>query len=113
MFQETAVASAALQCKNVDLVVSYGHRSSGRSVKRLLKLRTESEFKVVCEKTKERAEAAGIEFPDKIPGESRPRKIPARYKYSSKSTGEDHHPENLEQFYRTRCCTCNEDAEAE
>ncbi len=99
MFQETAVASAALQHKDVDLAVSY--TPGGRSAKKAS--RTEdNEFKVVFEKAKERAEAAGIEFPDKIPGESRPRKIPARYKYSSKSTGEDHHPENLEEFYRTR-----------
>ncbi len=48
--------------------------------KRLQELRTESKFKVVFEKAKERAEAAGIEFPDKIPGESRPRKITAMYK---------------------------------
>lgn len=54
------------------------------------------------EKAKERAEAAGIEVPDRIPGETRPRKIPARCKYSSKSTGEDHHPENLLEFYQTR-----------
>ncbi len=100
MFQETAVASAALQRKDVHLAVS--HTLVEGVLKRLQELRTESEFKVVFEKAKERAEAAGIEFPDKIPGESRPRKIPARYKYSSKSTGEDHHPENLEEFYRTR-----------
>ncbi|GAA6081493.1 uncharacterized protein LOC120438905 [Tachysurus ichikawai] len=63
---ETAVASAAIQHKDVDLAVSY--TSVEGVLKRLQELRTESEFKVVFEKAKERAEAAGIEFPDKIPG---------------------------------------------
>lgn len=99
VFLETAVASAALQHKDVDLAVLYTLVEG--VLKRLQELRTESEFKVVFEKAKEWAEAAESEFPDKIPGESRPRKIPTRYKYSSKST-EDHHPENLEEFYRTR-----------
>ncbi|GAA6106326.1 collagen alpha-5(VI) chain-like isoform X1 [Tachysurus ichikawai] len=66
VFQETAVASAALQHKDVDLAVSYTLVEG--VLKRLQELRTESEFKVVFEKAKERAEAAGIEFPDKIPG---------------------------------------------
>ncbi len=38
-------------------------------LKRLQELRTESEFKVVFEKAKERPEAAGIEISDKIPGQ--------------------------------------------
>ncbi|CAM4597495.1 unnamed protein product [Leuciscus chuanchicus] len=100
VFQETVFPSAALQRKDVDLVVSY--RVVEGVLKRLQELRSESEFKIVFEKAKERAEVAGSEFADKIPGETRPRKIPARYKYSSLSTGEDHHPENLEEFYRTR-----------
>lgn len=100
VFQETAVASAALPRKDVDLAVSYTVVEG--VLKMLQELRTESKFKIVFEKAKEKAEAAGIAFPDKIPGETRPRKIPTRYKYSSKSTGEDHYPENLEEFYRTR-----------
>lgn len=100
MFQETAVASAALQHKDIDLAVSYTVVEG--VLKRLQELRSESEVKIVFEKVKERAEVAGIEFADKIPGETRPRKIPTRYKYSSKSTGEDHHPESLEEVYRTR-----------
>ncbi len=58
MFQETAVASAARQRKDVDLAVSYTLVEG--VLKRLQELRIESEFKVVFEKAKERAEAAGI-----------------------------------------------------
>ncbi|GAA6092481.1 zinc finger MYM-type protein 1-like [Tachysurus ichikawai] len=63
VFQETAVASAALQRKYVDLAVIH---IGGRSAKK-------------ASRTEDR-----------------------KYKYSSKSTGEDHHPENLEEFYQTR-----------
>lgn len=77
VFQETAVASAALQHKDVALAVLYTLVEG--VLKRLQELRTESEFKVTFEKAKEWAKAAESEFPDKIPGESRPRKIPTRY----------------------------------
>ncbi|KAF7695180.1 hypothetical protein HF521_006903 [Silurus meridionalis] len=71
VFQETAVASAALQHKDVDLAVSY--TLVEQVLKRFQELRTESEFKDVFEKAKERPEAAGIEFPDKIPVSPRAR----------------------------------------
>ncbi len=71
MFQETAVASAALQRKDVHLAVS--HTLVEGVLKRLQELRTESEFRLF-EKAKERAEAAGIEFPDKYPVSQDPEK---------------------------------------
>lgn len=81
----------------MDLAVSYTVVEG--VLKRLQELWTESEFTVVFEIAKECAEAAGNELPVKIPGETRPRKLPARHNYSSKSTVEDQHPENLGEFY--------------
>jgi len=81
VFQESTVASAGPQCKDVELAVSYTVVEG--VIKRLQELRTDSEFKIVFEKANERAEVGGNEFADKISGETRPKKIHARYKYSS------------------------------
>ncbi len=72
MFQETAVASAALQRKDVDLAVS--HTLVEGVLKRLQELRTESEFKVVFEKQRSGLRLLELSFLTKYPVSQDPEK---------------------------------------
>ena len=68
IFNETAIASAALQRKNLDLSASYTIVEG--VIQRVKAMRTDEAFKVLFTKAKRQAEAAGIEVPEEIPGQA-------------------------------------------
>ena len=104
IFNETAIASAALQRKNLDLSASYTIVEG--VIQRVKAMRTDEAFKVLFTKAKRQAEAAGIEVPEEIPGQARRRKVPQKYKYSSKSATEDYQAQDLEEHYRGKVFFC-------
>jgi hypothetical protein len=104
IFNETAIASAALQRKNLDLSSSYTIVEG--VIQRVKAMRTDEAFKVLFTKAKRQAEAAGIEVPEEIPGQARRRKVPQKYKYSSKSATEDYQAQDLEEHYRGKVFFC-------
>ena len=69
-------------------------------IQRVKAMRKDEEFKVLFLKAKGNSEAAGIEVPDEIPGQARRRKVPQKYKYSTKSATEDYQAQDLEEHYR-------------
>ncbi|CAB1445280.1 unnamed protein product, partial [Pleuronectes platessa] len=98
IFNETAIASASLQKKDLDLTTSYTIVEG--VIQRVKAMRKDEEFKVLFSKAKGNSEAAGIEVPDEIPGQARRRKVPQKYKYSTKSATEDYQAQDLEEHYR-------------
>ncbi|KAK0138849.1 Zinc finger MYM-type protein 1 [Merluccius polli] len=92
IFNETAIASAALQRKNLDLSASYTIVEG--VIERVKAMRTDEEFK------KGKPRAAGIEVPEEIPGQARRRKVPQKYNFGSKSATEDYQAQDLEEHYR-------------
>lgn len=66
VFNETAIASASLQRKHLDLSASYTIVEG--VIQKVKTMRKDEEFKVFFSKAKGQAEAAGIGVPDKIPG---------------------------------------------
>ena len=94
IFNEAAI----LQRKNLDLSASYTIIEG--VIQRVKAMRTDEEFKVLFTNAKGQAEAAGIEVPEEIPGQARRRKVPQKYKYSSKSATEDYQAQDLEEHYR-------------
>lgn len=78
IFNETAIASVKLLRKKFDLTASY--TIAVGFIQRVKGLRME---------------AAGTEVPEEIPGQARRRKVPQKYKYSSKSVTKEYQIQDL------------------
>ena len=96
---ETAFISKILQKQDLDLNASYILIDG--ILKKIIELKTEKEFKLLYQKAVQQSIDADIEVPDKIPGQSRPRKVPARENVEPNSTT-DVPIKTLEDYYRIK-----------
>ncbi len=100
VFQVTAVASDALQQKNMDLAAAYSIVDG--VLKRLAYSRTEEEFEKIYKQATEKAASVGLDLPSEVPGQARRRKVPEKFKFSATSATTDHAFPTLQEYYRVK-----------
>lgn len=98
VFQVTAVASDALQQKDVDLAAAYSIVDG--VLKRLAYSRTEQEFEKMYKQSTEKAASVGLDLPSEITGQARKRKVPEKFKFTATSATTDHAFHTLLEYYR-------------
>ncbi|CAM4735718.1 unnamed protein product [Leuciscus chuanchicus] len=89
----TAVASDALQQKDMDLAAAYSIVDG--VLKRLAYSRTEEEFENIYQQATEKAASEGLDPPSEVPGQARRRKVPEKFKF-------DHAFPTLLEYYRVK-----------
>lgn len=83
IFQVTAIASDALQQKDMDLAAAY--KIVDGVLQRLAHSRTEEEFEEMYKWATEKAASVGLDPPSEVPGQARRRKVPAKFKFVATS----------------------------
>ncbi|KTF78192.1 hypothetical protein cypCar_00045487 [Cyprinus carpio] len=100
VFQVTAVASDALQQKDMDLAAAYSIVDG--VLKRLAYSRTEEEFENIYKQATEKAASVGLDPPSEVPGQARRRKVPEKFKFAATSATTDHAFPTLLEYYRVK-----------
>lgn len=100
VFQVTAVASDALQQKDMDLAAAYSIVDG--VLKRLAYSRTEEEFEKIYKQATEKAASVGLDLPSEVPGQARRRKVPEKFKFAATSATTDHAFPTLQEYYRVK-----------
>lgn len=100
IFQVTAVASDALQQKDMDLAAAYSIVDG--ILKRLAYSRTEEEFENIYKQATEKAASVGLDPPSEVPGQARRRKVPEKFKFAATSATTDHAFPTLLEYYRVK-----------
>lgn len=98
IFQVTAVASDALQQKDMDLATAL----LMGVLKRLAYSRIEEEFENIYKQATEKAASVGLDPPSEVPGQARRRKVPEKFKFSATSATTDHALPTLQEYYRVK-----------
>lgn len=100
IFQVTAMASDALQQKDIDLAQAY--KIVDGVLQRLAHSRTEMEFENMYKQATEKAASLGLDPPTEIPGQARRRKMPAKFKITATTATADHPFPTLQDYYRVK-----------
>ncbi|XP_051797021.1 zinc finger MYM-type protein 1-like [Acanthochromis polyacanthus] len=100
IFQMTAMASDALQQKDIDLAAAY--KIVDGVFQRLAHTRTEEEFENMYQQATEKAASVGLDPPNEIPGQARRRKMPAKFKVIATAATADHTFPTLQDYYRVK-----------
>ena len=100
VFIVTATASNLLQQQDLDSQAAFTIIDG--ILKNINDLKTEKQFNSLYQNAVQQANDTDIKVPDKIPGQSRQRKVPTGFRDSLRSTTEDQPLQNLEEFYRLK-----------
>lgn len=100
IFQVTAMASNALQQKDMDLGAAY--KVVNGVLQELAHSRTEEKFDNMYKQATEKAASVGLDPPTEIPGQARRRKMPAKYKFTATTATFDHTFPTLQDYYRVK-----------
>ncbi|KAI7812740.1 hypothetical protein IRJ41_008401 [Triplophysa rosa] len=96
----TAVASDALQQKDMDLAAAYSIVDG--VLRRLAYSRTEEGFENIYKQATENAASVGLDPPSEVPGQARKRKLPEKFKFAATSATTDHAFPTLQVYYRVK-----------
>ncbi|KAJ8417948.1 hypothetical protein AAFF_G00227910 [Aldrovandia affinis] len=100
VFQITALASDALQQKDLDHSTAY--KVIDGVLDTLKTNRSEEEFKTIFENASEKAESLDIPIPIVVPGQGKKRKVPAHFQHSKTAAKISHQFKSREEYYRIK-----------
>lgn len=100
VFQITALASDALQQKDLDHSTAY--KVIDGVLDTLKTNRSEEEFKTIFENASQKAESLDIPIPTVVPGQGRKRKVPAHFQHSTTAAKVSHQFKSVEEYYRIK-----------